>query len=134
MPAALQPAFAMRWDPETRVLAVDFARDAVLDLPTAEALDAQILALAGPERAYVGLLVDAAPVRSIRADHRERQARFFRAHKDHVRVAAYNVNAVIAFTINLFNRATGANLRICADEASARAWLAEGARLAARPA
>jgi hypothetical protein len=71
------------------------------------------------------ILVDCTEISSVDAAWRQTWADFFTAHRDQAVVAWFNASPEIDLIVTMFRKGTGVTGDVFADEAAARAYLAE---------
>ena len=113
----------LRWDAASRVVTIRYVGGIILTGPDGPFVVNAVSRWIGTARVPFGVLVDAIGLNGTNAEYRATTGAFFRAHRDTVFVAMFNVNAVMQVLAEMFRIGTGIQLKGFADEASARGWL-----------
>jgi hypothetical protein len=118
-------AAELTWDPDTRFGVLRFVDESgSAGGPGAKHLTTDLERWVGDEEPFQ-FLVDCTEIGTIDAAWRQTWADFFTAHRDHAVLAWFNASPEIDLIVTMFRKGTGVTGDVFADEAEARAYLAE---------
>jgi hypothetical protein len=118
-------AAELTWDPDTRFGVVRFVDESgSAGGPEAKHLITALERWVGDQGPFQ-ILVDCTELEAVDAAWRQMWADFFTSHRDHGVIAWFNASPQIHLIVTMFRKGTGVTGDVFANEAEARAYLAD---------
>ncbi len=111
------------WSGEERLASVRYTAGTTLKSADGDFLVDTLTGWIGDEGEPFAVLAEAAGLAGTDAEYRAKASAFFRRHRENAFIALVNLGPVIHVVVELFRVGTGNQLKTCASEADARAWL-----------
>ena len=116
-------SFILTWDPGLRLAVSQNTSGETPSSDDAEKMREAISRWSGDDGRPFAILVNALGRKTADAKYRAFWGDFFKTHKEHCYIAAYNVGPIVRVAAEMFSLGTGIHLKTFATETEARAWL-----------
>lgn len=113
----------MRWDPANRLAMLQYLGDGKPSGKEGEKMIAALTEWIGTDGSPYFILVDGSRITGGDPEYRAVWSRFYKANKQQVQVALFDIGPVLRVAVEMFTLGSGLRMKAFASEREARAWL-----------